>query len=66
LSQEDVLKNILNPLRDDYDFIIIDLYASLSLITVNALTAAGSVIVPVQANFFLHWKGLGEDYWSVP
>jgi chromosome partitioning protein len=58
-NRESVLKNILDPLRDDYDFIVIDCSPSLGLITVNALTAADSVIVPVQAEFFA-LEGLGK------
>jgi chromosome partitioning protein len=58
-NRESVLKSILNPLRDEYDFIIIDCSPSLGLITVNALTAADSVIVPVQAEFFA-LEGLGK------
>src|SRR6476619_5707238 len=58
-NRESVLKNILQPLRDDYDFIIIDCSPSLGLITVNSLTAADSVIVPVQAEFFA-LEGLGK------
>jgi len=58
-NREGVLKNILDPLRNDYDFIIIDCSPSLGLITVNALTAADSVIVPVQAEFFA-LEGLGK------
>ncbi|MBN9351973.1 MAG: ParA family protein [Chitinophagaceae bacterium] len=58
-DRESVLKNILNPLRKDYDFIIIDCSPSLGLITVNALVAADSVIVPVQAEFFA-LEGLGK------
>ncbi len=58
-NRESVLKNILQPLRDDYDFIIIDCSPSLGLITVNALTASDSVIVPVQAEFFA-LEGLGK------
>src|SRR4029077_585445 len=58
-SREMVLKNILEPVRNDYDFIIIDCSPSLGLITVNALTAADSVIVPVQAEFFA-LEGLGK------
>ena len=58
-SREMVLKNILDPIRDDYDFIIIDCSPSLGLITVNALTAADSVVVPVQCEFFA-LEGLGK------
>src|SRR5438045_6055591 len=58
-NREMVLKNILEPLRDDYDFIIIDCLPSLGLITVNALTAADSVVVPVQCEFFA-LEGLGK------
>jgi chromosome partitioning protein len=58
-SREMVLKNILDGLRDDYDFIIIDCSPSLGLITVNALTAADSVVVPVQCEFFA-LEGLGK------
>ncbi|MEP6594491.1 MAG: AAA family ATPase [Ginsengibacter sp.] len=58
-NRESVLKNILLTVRDQYDFIIIDCSPSLGLITVNALTAADSVIVPVQAEFFA-LEGLGK------
>jgi chromosome partitioning protein len=58
-NRESVLKQLLQPIRDDYDFIIIDCSPSLGLITVNALTAADSVIVPVQCEFFA-LEGLGK------
>src|SRR5215475_5169153 len=58
-NREMVLKNILEPIRSDYDFIIIDCSPSLGLITVNALTAADSVIVPVQCEYFA-LEGLGK------
>ncbi len=58
-NRESVLKNVLETLRDQYDFIIVDCSPSLGLITVNALTAADSVIVPVQAEFFA-LEGLGK------
>jgi len=58
-NREMVLKNILDPVRDDYDFIIIDCSPSLGLITVNALTAADSVAVPVRCEFFA-LEGLGK------
>src|SRR6186713_356561 len=58
-NRESVLKNILEPIKGEYDFIIIDCSPSLGLITVNALTAADSVIVPVQTEFFA-LEGLGK------
>jgi chromosome partitioning protein len=58
-NREMVLKNIIEPIKIDYDFIIIDCSPSLGLITVNALTAADSVIVPVQCEFFA-LEGLGK------
>ena len=58
-NREMVLKNLLDPVKDDYDFIIIDCSPSLGLITVNALTASDSVIVPVQCEFFA-LEGLGK------
>ena len=58
-NRESVLKDILNPIRDEYDFIVIDCSPSLGLITVNALTAADSVVVPVQTEFFA-LEGLGK------
>jgi chromosome partitioning protein len=57
--RESVLKNLLDEVRNEYDFIIIDCSPSLGLITVNALVAADSVIVPVQAEFFA-LEGLGK------
>jgi chromosome partitioning protein len=51
-NRENVLKNLLTPIQDQYDFIIIDCLPSLGLITVNALVASDSVIVPVQCEFF--------------
>lgn len=58
-NRESVLKQILDPIKDEYDFIVIDCSPSLGLITVNALTAADSVVVPVQTEFFA-LEGLGK------
>ncbi|MFM2359530.1 MAG: hypothetical protein RLY16_1523 [Bacteroidota bacterium] len=58
-NREGVLKKILEPLRDEYDFIVIDCSPSLGLITVNALVASDSVAVPVQTEFFA-LEGLGK------
>jgi chromosome partitioning protein len=53
------MKNVLDPIKDKYDFIIIDCSPSLGLITVNSLVASDSVIVPVQCEFFA-LEGLGK------
>ena len=58
-NREKLMKRAINGIRDDYDFIIIDCSPSLGLITVNALTAADSVIVPVQCEYFA-LEGLGK------
>jgi chromosome partitioning protein len=58
-NRENVIKNILEPVADRYDFIVIDCSPSLGLITVNCLVAATSVIVPVQCEFFA-LEGLGK------
>jgi chromosome partitioning protein len=51
--REDVMKTtIIDKVRDDYDFIIIDCLPSLGLLTINALTAADTVLVPVQCEYF--------------
>ena len=51
-NRETLLKNILSQVRSEYDYILIDCSPSLGLITVNALTASDSVIIPVQCEFF--------------
>jgi len=58
-NREKIMKKILDELRNDYDFIIIDCSPSLGLITVNALTAADSVLIPVQCEYFA-LEGLGK------
>ena len=51
-NREQILKRILTPLSNKYDYILIDCSPSLGLITVNALTAANSVMIPVQCEYF--------------
>ena len=58
-NREKVLKHVIEKIRDDYDFILIDCSPSLGLITVNSLTAADSVIIPVQCEYFA-LEGLGK------
>ncbi|WP_319482569.1 AAA family ATPase [uncultured Draconibacterium sp.] len=58
-NREKVLKSALETVKDKYDFIFIDCSPSLGLITVNALTASDSVIIPVQCEYFA-LEGLGK------
>ena len=58
-NREKVLKNALEQVKDEYDFIFIDCSPSLGLITVNALTASDSIIIPVQCEYFA-LEGLGK------
>jgi len=58
-NREKVMRKVINKIKDDYEFIIIDCSPSLGLITVNALTAADSVIIPVQCEYFA-LEGLGK------
>ena len=51
-DREKMIKRLLDYIRDEYDYILIDCSPSLGLITVNALTAADSVIIPVQCEYF--------------
>ncbi len=58
-NREMVLKHTIGDVKEDYDFILIDCSPSLGLITVNALSAADSVIIPVQCEYFA-LEGLGK------
>ena len=51
-DREKIIRKLLDPIRDEYDYILINCSPSLGLITVNALTAADSVIIPVQCEYF--------------
>ena len=59
VDREYKMKAVLDKIRDRYDFIIVDCSPSLGLITINALTAADSVIIPVQCEYFA-LEGLGK------
>jgi len=58
-NREQMMRGSLGKIKDDYDFIIIDCSPSLGLITLNSLTAADSVIIPVQCEYFA-LEGLGK------
>ena len=59
MSRERVMKNYLSQVKDRYDYVLIDCMPSLGMITLNALTAADSVIIPVQAQY-LPAKGMTQ------
>lgn len=58
-GREQFLSRVLASIKDDYDYIIIDCSPSLGLITINALTASDSVIIPIQSEYFA-LEGLGK------
>lgn len=58
-NRERIMKHVIDEIKEQYDYILIDCSPSLGLITVNALTAADSVIVPVQCEYFA-LEGLGK------
>ena len=58
-EREHMMKRVLAKVRDNYDFVIIDCSPSLGLITINSLTAADSLIIPVQCEYFA-LEGLGK------
>lgn len=59
MARETRLRTLLNPVRSDYDFVVIDCPPSLGLLTVNALTAADSVLIPLQCEY-LALEGLTQ------
>ena len=59
MSRESVMKNYLSQVKNNYDYVLIDCMPSLGMITLNALTAADSVIIPVQAQY-LPAKGMTQ------
>ncbi len=58
-QREFILRNIIKQVKDDFDYIFIDCLPSLGLVTINALSAADSVLIPVQCEFFA-LEGLGK------
>jgi chromosome partitioning protein len=58
-NREGKMKIAIDPIKDEYDFIIIDCSPSLGLITINALTACDSILIPVQCEYFA-LEGLGK------
>ena len=59
MSREVRLRRVLEPVRDNYQYIIIDCPPSLGLLTINALTAADTVLVPIQCEYYA-LEGLGQ------
>ncbi len=59
LSRESRLKRILEPIKGEYDYLVVDCPPSLGLLTINALTAADEVIIPIQCEYYA-LEGLGK------
>ena len=60
-DREKVLKEYLELLENDYDYILIDCMPSLGMMTINALSAADSVLIPVQPQYYAVYQKAGED-----
>lgn len=59
-----ILKKQLEPIKDEYDFIVIDCPPALGMLTVNAMTAADSVLVPIQCEFYA-FDGLSQLIYTI-
>ena len=64
MSRESILRKLLEPIKAQYDFVLIDSPPSLGLLTVNALTAADEVIIPLEAEF-LAYRGLDSIVFAI-
>ena len=62
-NKEYILKNAIHKVKDEYDFIIIDCPPSLSMLTINAMTTANSVLVPIQCEYYA-LEGLSRSFTS--
>lgn len=58
-EREQIFKNAVEPVSDEYDFVVIDCPPSLGLLTINSLTASDAVLIPVQCEYFA-LEGLGQ------
>ena len=59
LAREKKLSSVLSKVKDDYDFILVDCPPSLGLLTINSLTAADSILIPIQCEYYA-LEGLGQ------
>lgn len=64
MNKENILKQYVNQIKEDYDYILIDCRPSLGLLTINALATADSVIIPVQAQY-LPIKGMTQLFQTI-
>ena len=65
MSRETTLKNYLSQVKNRYDYVIIDCMPSLGMVTLNALSAADSVIIPVQAQYLPAFKFISYAVWWI-
>ena len=59
IGRESILKKALEPIQDDYEYIVIDCPPSLGLLTLNALAASNSILIPIQCEYYA-MEGLGQ------
>ena len=64
-EKEYILKKAIDQVKDAYDFILIDCPPSLNLLTINAMTTAKSVLVPIQCEYYA-LEGLQEQHYKSP